>query len=119
MVSLSSESTEVEKGSAFLPEKASAFLPEKAEGQYEELLYLFQHQGCEPSSHFALLHLLLPSKSFTQFSCGKLWRSLEICIKMLLTWEVAGCVSQNCYFNEIMNISVHWLYLGSYFQALL
>lgn len=64
MVSLSFESTEVEKG--------SAFLPEKGQEQYEELLYLFQHQGCELSSHFSFLHLLLTSKSFTQFSGDKL-----------------------------------------------
>lgn len=111
VVSLSFESTEVEKG--------SAFLPETAEEQYEELLYLFQHQGCEFSSQFSFLHLLLLSKSFTEFSSDKPWWSLEICIQMLLTWEVAGCMSQNWYFNETMNIFVPWLYLGSYFQALL
>lgn len=99
MVSLSFESTEVEKG--------SAFLQEKADGQYEELLYLFQHQGCELSSQLSFLHLLLPSKSFTQFNGDKPWWSLEICIEMLLSWKVAGWMSQNSYFNEIMNISVH------------
>lgn len=61
-------------------EKESAFLPEKAEEQYEELLYLFQHQGCELSSHFSFLHLLLLSKSFTQFSGDKPWWSLDICM---------------------------------------
>lgn len=75
MISLSFESTEVEKG--------SAFLQEKADGQYEELLYLFQHQGCELSSQLSFLHLLLPSKSFTQFNGDKPWWSLEICIEML------------------------------------
>lgn len=46
-------------------------------------------------------------------------RPVEICIKMLLTWEVAGHMSQNCYFNKLMKISIHWLNSGSYFQALL
>lgn len=58
---------------------------------------------CYPPS---LLHVLVLIRS---------QRPVEIRIKMLLTWEVAGYMSQNCYFNELMKISIHWLYSGSYF----
>lgn len=61
---------------------------------------------CYPPSLLHILVLIRPQ------------RPVEICIKKLLTWEVAGCMSQNCYFNKLMKISIHWLQPGSYFQAL-
>lgn len=52
---------------------------------------------CYPPSLLHILVLIRPQ------------RPVEICIKKLLTWEVAGCMSRNCYFNKLMKISIHWL----------
>lgn len=110
MVSRSFGSTEVGKG--------SAFLPQKAEEHNEEVLPLSQHLGSKPNPT-SLFSTCYPPSLPSVLVLIRPQRAVEICIKMLFTWEVAGRMSQNCYFKKFMTISIHWLYSGSYIQGLL
>lgn len=110
MVLLSFGSTEVEKRLLFCQKRQSnrmrnscIYLSIKDVNPHPTPLF----STCCSPSFLCVLVLLRPQ------------RPVEICIKMLLTWEVAVHMSQNCYFNKLMKISIHLFYSVPYFQALL
>lgn len=89
MVFISFGSTEVKKG--------SAFLPEKAEQQNEELN--IQDVNSHPTSLFPTCY---PPRFLHVLVLVRPQRPVEICIKVLQP----DSISQICYFNELMKMFI-------------